>query len=119
MEVLRLSDKPKILGYHSHIYFDLACLNTALDLWKEMSSISVPGRSRVGKFHDRPIGPHTKPMFTVIIGTEGFNEVVPYLMLNRRGMDVLVHPETGNDLLDHTEHALWLGNKVLLDLDKL
>jgi aromatic ring-cleaving dioxygenase len=30
-------------------------------------------------------------------------------MLNRRGLAVLVHPNTGRPKADHLEHALWLG----------
>ncbi|MGH7038660.1 MAG: DOPA 4,5-dioxygenase family protein [Stellaceae bacterium] len=30
-------------------------------------------------------------------------------MLNRDGLDVLVHPMTGDGLADHTNHAAWLG----------
>jgi len=34
---------------------------------------------------------------------------VPWLMLNRDGLTVLLHPETGDDLTDHTAHAAWFG----------
>jgi aromatic ring-cleaving dioxygenase len=37
-------------------------------------------------------------------------------MLNRDGLVVLVHPETGNDLIDHTTHAAWLGPPLPLRL---
>ncbi|MFQ5938851.1 MAG: DOPA 4,5-dioxygenase family protein [Alphaproteobacteria bacterium] len=37
-------------------------------------------------------------------------------MLNRDGLTVFVHPETGDDLADHLDHALWLGEKLELNL---
>jgi DOPA 4,5-dioxygenase len=40
-------------------------------------------------------------------------------MLNRHGLAVLVHPETGRDLADHTAHAAWLGEMLPLRLDVL
>jgi DOPA 4,5-dioxygenase len=40
-------------------------------------------------------------------------------MLNRAGLDVLVHPETGEDYEDHAYHALWLGRPLALDLESL
>jgi DOPA 4,5-dioxygenase len=40
-------------------------------------------------------------------------------MLNRGGLAVLVHPETGDDYADHAENALWLGAKLPLRLDFL
>ena len=33
--------------------------------------------------------------------------------------DVLLHPETGNDRVDHTTHAVWLGAPQPLDLSRL
>ena len=30
-----------------------------------------------------------------------------------------VHPDTGDDLKDHTDHALWLGEMLELDLSAL
>jgi DOPA 4,5-dioxygenase len=32
---------------------------------------------------------------------------------------VLVHPESGDEVADHTAHALWLGNRLPLRLDAL
>ena len=48
-----------------------------------------------------------------------FGKVVPWLMLNREGLDILVHPTTGDDLADHTDHALWLGEKLELNIEFL
>ena len=37
----------------------------------------------------------------------------------RAGLTVLVHPLTGDDLADHRDHALWLGDSRPLDLEAL
>ena len=37
-------------------------------------------------------------------------------MLERRGLTVLVHPETGHDLEDHRDRALWMGRVLDLNL---
>ncbi|MEE9568592.1 MAG: DOPA 4,5-dioxygenase family protein, partial [Candidatus Binatia bacterium] len=42
-----------------------------------------------------------------------------WLMLNREGLDVLVHPETGDNVSDHIDRALWLGKKLDLDVEHL
>jgi len=34
---------------------------------------------------------------------------LPWLMLNRDGMTILLHPGTGDAYADHTAHAVWLG----------
>ena len=39
-------------------------------------------------------------------------------MLNRDGLTVFVHPGTGDDLADHRDHALWLGEKLELNLKR-
>lgn len=40
-------------------------------------------------------------------------------MLNREGLDILVHPETGDAVADHAVHSLWLGEKLDLNIDFL
>jgi DOPA 4,5-dioxygenase len=40
-------------------------------------------------------------------------------MLNREGLDVVIHPLTGNSVEDHSRYALWLGNPVSLRLTAL
>ena len=44
-------------------------------------------------------------MYQVAFAPEEFGRLVPWLMLNRGGLDVLVHPQTGDAYADHTEHA--------------
>jgi aromatic ring-cleaving dioxygenase len=35
----------------------------------------------------------------------------------REGLNVLLHPETGDDPADHTIHAAWLGEKLPLRME--
>jgi aromatic ring-cleaving dioxygenase len=42
---------------------------------------------------------------------------LPWLMLNRDGLSILLHPETGDDYRDHSAHAAWLGTALALRLD--
>ena len=58
-------------------------------------------------------------MYQVAFPVEEFPRLVPWLMLNRAGLDVLVHPETGDAYDDHTLNALWLGKPLPLRLDVL
>ncbi len=57
-------------------------------------------------------------MFEINFNPLHFSEIVPFLMLNHGDHPVLIHPETGNDLIDHTAHALWLGQQLKLDLTR-
>ena len=40
-------------------------------------------------------------------------------MLNRDGLDVLVHPLTESSYDDHSKNAMWLGTPVPMRLDIL
>ena len=40
-------------------------------------------------------------------------------MLNRDGLDVLVHPLTDNSYDDHSLYAVWLGGPVTLKLNTM
>ena len=58
-------------------------------------------------------------MYQVTFLPPQFGTVVPWLMLHREGLDILVHPETGDDVADHTLHSLWLGEKLELNVEVL
>lgn len=109
-------DTIRITGFHAHIYFDTASRDVAA---RVREGLGTRFDVRLGRWHDKPIGPHPKAMYQVAFLPDQFGTVVPWLMLNREGLDILVHPETGNDLVDHTEHSLWLGTKLDLNLEFL
>jgi DOPA 4,5-dioxygenase len=58
-------------------------------------------------------------MYQVVFRPERLGSILPWLMLNRLGLVVLVHPETGNDYADHARHAAWLGAVLPLRLEGL
>jgi DOPA 4,5-dioxygenase len=37
-------------------------------------------------------GPHPIPQVQVIFHKDAFTDILPWLMFNRRGLDILVHP---------------------------
>jgi len=66
-----------------------------------------------------PVGPHPGAMYQVAFAVDAFPLLVPWLMLNRGGLSVLVHPLTGDDYEDHARFALWLGAPLPLRLEML
>jgi len=46
-----------------------------------------------------------------------FAAVVPWLMLNRGGLSILVHPNTDDPVADHEVNPLWLGEAVAIDVE--
>jgi aromatic ring-cleaving dioxygenase len=105
-----------IEGYHAHIYYDAATKSVAA---RVREGIGANFSVRLGRWHDKPVGPHPVSMYQVAFAVEEFPRLVPWLMLHREGLSVLVHPETGNEYDDHAEFAAWLGEPIPLKLDVL
>jgi aromatic ring-cleaving dioxygenase len=106
----------KIQGYHAHIYYDPQSRETAARL---RDTIEQTFEVVMGRWRDEPVGPHPQSMYQVKFEPGEFAGIVPWLMLNRSGLTILVHPETDDAYLDHAENALWLGQKLNLRLDVL
>jgi DOPA 4,5-dioxygenase len=96
----------EIASYHAHIYYDAGERERAARLRGQIAERFV---LRIGSWHDRPVGPHTKGMYQLAFSVEEFPRLVPWLMLNRDGLSILVHPNTLRPRDDHLIHALWLG----------
>jgi aromatic ring-cleaving dioxygenase len=106
----------EIREFHAHVYYDAATREVAAKVREGLSRFAV----RLGRWHDEPVGPHPKSMYQVAFAPSEFGKVVPWLMLNREGLDILVHPDTGADSVgDHLERALWLGNRLALRTERL
>ncbi|MCK6453952.1 MAG: DOPA 4,5-dioxygenase family protein [Alphaproteobacteria bacterium] len=112
-----------ISGFHAHVYFDTATRERALALRERVGRTFAGAVAAklvsIGRFHEKPVGPHPRWSFQIAFAPAAFERVVPWLMLNRDGLTVLLHPETGDALGDHAERALWMGEMLPLDLDAL
>jgi DOPA 4,5-dioxygenase len=113
-----LEDPKRITLYHAHIYYDPASSRDRAALLRERLSTLCPD-AVFGRWHDRPVGPHPQAMYQVAFAPERFSAILPWLMLNRDGLTILVHPETGDDYADHSRHAVWLGEILPLRLEAL
>ncbi len=103
-----------VQGYHAHVYFDPGTRGVAERLRDTLiNKFTV----EPGGFSDDPIGPHPIAQFNVKFALDQFQAIVPWLMFNREGLNVLVHPLTENMYDDHSDNALWLGTPVALKLD--
>ena len=106
----------EIKGYHAHVYYNAATRQTAKGL---RDTIIERFAVEPGAFSDEPRGPHPISQFNIIFQTAEFQKIVPWLMLNRDGLDVLIHPLTESSYNDHSKNALWMGTQVPLQLDIL
>ena len=73
----------------------------------------------LGRIQFKAIGPHPEWMYQVKFDPSEFGKLVPWLMLNHEGLNVLIHPQTGDDVADHSDNALWLGKQLDLDIEFL
>lgn len=109
-------DLAAITGYHAHVYYDAETRETAAKLREELAA-RFP--VTLGRWHDRPVGPHSAAMYQVAFAPTDAGRIIPWLMLNHGPLSVFIHPLTGDDRADHDEHALWLGDRLPLDFDAL
>lgn len=102
-----------IQSYHAHVYFDADSIKQARTLCE---TAAAQFGVQMGRVHEKPVGPH--PMWSCQLGATPaqFTQLLPWLALNRDGLIVFAHPETGQHLQDHRDHAIWLGTGLDLDL---
>jgi aromatic ring-cleaving dioxygenase len=105
-----------ITDYHAHIYYDPALSRDRAEHLRKRVAEVFPS-AKLGRWHDELVGPHPQSMYQIAFPTRMLAAFVPWLMLNRDGLTVLLHPETGDDLTDHTAHAAWFGAVLPLRLE--
>jgi aromatic ring-cleaving dioxygenase len=112
--------KPSILikAYHAHIYYDVKTTRGRAARLRRRVAQKFP-QAKLGRWHDELVGPHTQSMYQIAFPAGLFATFVPWLMLDRDGLAVLLHPETGDDYRDHTAHACWLGRELPLRTEVL
>ena len=117
MNTQKAADVSAIQSWHAHVYFSPETRHHAAQL-REWVGERFP-RVRFGLWREQKIGPHTQPMYQIAFENADYAAIVPFLALNRNGLAVLVHPETGRERADHTDHALWMGAVLPLDTSVL
>lgn len=109
-------DVDGILDWHAHVYFDDAGFERARTLCEA-------ARSRfelaMGRMHRQPVGPHPRGSCQLSFAPQAFAPVMAWLCLNRAGLTIFAHPNTGDALVDHRDRAIWLGPDEPLDLSVL
>ena len=102
-----------IRDFHAHIYFDPQEVERAKALGDDAHErFGVP----VGHYHTRPVGPHPRGSVQLTVAPHQFGGFAQWLALNRGGLTVFAHANTGDDLADHTRHVIWFGPSEQLDL---
>jgi DOPA 4,5-dioxygenase len=107
-----------ITSWHAHVYFDASSRDAAQRLRESINS-ELAGQMVMGRFHERPVGPHPMWSYQLAFPAAEFPHVVPWLALNHGAMDVFIHPNTDDELRDHRDAAMWLGKSYTLNLAAL
>ncbi len=102
-----------IKDWHAHVYFNTNSRDAARALRER---IEASFEMTMGRFHERPVGPHPMWSFQVAFRNDAFAGLISWLALNRGNLTVFVHPNTGQDLEDHRDRAIWLGPAADLNL---
>lgn len=104
-----------VQDWHAHVYFDASSKAAAWAL-REAVAQHFADRVEVGRFHERPVGPHPMWSFQLRIDSADLPQVLGWLALNHGALDVFIHPNTGDGLRDHRDRALWIGKPHVLEL---
>ena len=105
-------------AYHAHVYFDQESPESTAVARRLRDAIAKTFDLSVGRFHERPIGPHPTGSFQVTFRNRDFDRLIPWLDAHREGLSVLIHPLTRDHVKDHTDDAAWLGDSVALNLGR-
>ena len=114
----RRNDPRSIAVYHAHVYYDPAKTRGRAERLRKRIAAAFP-QAKLGRWHDELVGPHPQSMYQIAFPSALLASFVPWLMLNRDGLTVLLHPETGDDYRDHTAHAAWFGAVLPLRVEAL
>ena len=110
------TDPSRITDYHMHVYYDPTSRDRAAQL-REWVEERFP--VRMGSWHDAPVGPHVAAMYQIAFMPEFFPTLVPFVMMNRMGLTVLLHPQSGRPRDDHTVNATWMGEVLAVKTEVL
>ena len=108
----------RIESWHAHVYFDAGSRDAAWE-FRGVVTAKFGDTIDMGRFHERRVGPHPRWSYQLAFAAAEFAPVVGWLALNHGALDVLVHPNTGDELRDHRDGALWIGRSHTLDLRAL
>jgi DOPA 4,5-dioxygenase len=112
---MELRDHSIIESWHAHVYFDSGSRSKAWAL-RETIEVELASQAEIGRFHEKPVGPHPMWSYQLAFSPTHFSQVISWLVLNHGTLDVFVHPNTGDELSDHRDSALWLGKSHELNL---
>lgn len=98
------------MKYHAHIYYTEATREDALSVHRQVAA-RFPDLA-LSPLVDYAVGPHLAPMFQVAFGEELLEICKDFFTPFSDRLSIMIHPLIADDLLAHTQLAIWLGNPL-------
>lgn len=67
----------------------------------------------------QPTGPHPVGQFETWVPVEYFAKLYGWFLLKRNRLSIFIHPLTKQELIDHTDRKVFMGNAYTLNTNKL
>lgn len=116
---LKYYDPVKYYDFHVYYIHRIESSKRESDALREKLLADFPeetanGSIIVKKLPDgNTIGPHITQFWEAdVVRPEVFVRLLSWFQLFHGSLSVLIHPNTGDGLLDHTHRALWLGDRL-------
>ncbi len=109
-----MGDSSTIENYHAHVYFNADTRDKAK---RVREAVEKRFDIEMGRWHEKMVGPHPRWSYQIAFQPPVLDEIVPWLMVNREGLTIFLHPNTGDDLAAHIEHGAWLGPSADLNIE--
>ena len=108
----KFRSESEIKYFHVHVYYDGSNKQLAGHLRRE---VGARFKAELGRWRDKAIGPHPQSSFQITVGHDEFADLTSFLALNRGNLHMLLHPNTGDGVRDHTVNAMWIGPSIPLN----
>jgi aromatic ring-cleaving dioxygenase len=67
----------------------------------------------------QPVGPFLTAQWAIFVTNDLFSETVQWFTQHRGKYDVLIHPNSGCEIEDHSWWTIWAGNPWEINLDAM
>ena len=108
------NNEAPVLGIHAHVYYDEKTFSNAVSLVAKVKE-KLP-LVQVGTLWKKPVGPHPRWSCQLSCHKEQFAELLFWLVQERGQLTIFAHIVTGDDVFDHTQGVIWLGESEKLNL---
>lgn len=102
--------------FHFHLYFSAETRDSALAIRARLKDVT-DFEYDLPPVRERPVGPHRWPIWSIWVDRANFAAAMLWMAHNHGQHSVLVHPNIDDGLADHTDHAMWLGKALPLNIE--